>query len=77
MDLSTITLSQVISTIRDAGAIGILVLILVGGYKKWWVWGHLYEASQRERDEWRDIALRGTELADRIVEITKKGHRDA
>lgn len=76
--MEQITLSQVITTVRDAGAIGILVMILLGGYKKWWVWGYMYESAIKERNEWRNIALRGTELADRIVEVTtKKSNGDA
>lgn len=72
MDITAITLAQVLSTLRDAGVIGLLVMIILGGYKKWWVWGYLYEEAKKEADEWKEIALKGTELADRMVDISKK-----
>lgn len=58
MDLSSITFSQVLVTIRDAGVVGLLVLVIVGGYRKWWAWGFLYDQVVKERDEWKDKYLR-------------------
>lgn len=72
MELTQITLSDILSTVRDAGVIGLLVIIIVGGHRKWWVWGYLYDQVLKERDEWKTLALRGTELADRMVTITKR-----
>lgn len=51
--------------------IALLLLILVTGARKVWVWGReLEDAESRcekvseERDEWRELALQGTALAE-------------
>ena len=60
------------------GALGLLLLILAGGVRGWWVFGreltHLnerYEATvldlRMDRDEWKRIALAGTDLAQKAV----------
>lgn len=41
MDVETI-----LQIVRDGGIIGLLLIILVGGAKKWWVWGWIYEESE-------------------------------
>jgi hypothetical protein len=44
-----------------------LVVVLYTGYKQVWVWGYqLKEAKQREAD-WKDMALRGTLIAERAT----------
>lgn len=60
----------------------LLILILVGGYRKWWVWGwQLKEAETRcdallsaanvRETEWKDMALTGGRLADKAVGLVK------
>lgn len=43
--------------IDAAGTIGLLVVILVSGYFGWWVWGRQLLAMERDRDEWKALAL--------------------
>lgn len=63
--------------LRDGGIIGLLLLAFVGGFKRWWVFGWHYDAVCRERDEWKQLALRGTVIAGQAVELattsTSKG----
>lgn len=40
----------------------LLMVILVLGYREWWVFGHIYRAMRKDRDEWRRIALESTGL---------------
>lgn len=60
------------------GALALLLLILAGGVRGWWVFGrelsHLnerYEATlldlRQDRDEWKRAALAGTDLAQKAV----------
>jgi uncharacterized membrane protein len=60
------TVTDVLGWVRDGGVIGILVFFIVGFWRQWWVMGWQWEACQRDRDEWRQMALRGTDLAERL-----------
>lgn len=80
MEPST-TLQQILQWVRDGGLLGASVFLFYGGFKKWWVWGYqadelrmlVIEAKRerddmrRERDEWRDYALKSTTMAKQSV----------
>lgn len=53
--------------LRDAGVIGVLVIIIVGGIKKLWVWGWQYREMEKDRDFWRDTALRALNISEAAV----------
>jgi len=78
--------------LRDGGSLALMAFILFGSWKRWWIWGHqakevIKQYEQRlaelrlERDQWRILALQGTQLADRAVTLAdnpqpiKKGGR--
>lgn len=45
----------------------LLVFVLFTGFKRYWVWGYqLKDAEQREQD-WKNMALRGTLIAERAT----------
>ena len=55
-----------------------LVSAVVGGFKGWYVWRWHFdqvvaqhvqdtERVRKERDEWKDVALRGISVAERVV----------
>lgn len=69
MDLS---LKDVLQLIPSAGITGVLVLIIYGGYKRWWVWGWQLEECRKEAEAWRELALRNSNLADRSLTIASK-----
>ena len=57
------------------GPFGTLVLaltILFGGWKKWWVFGWQYKDAVAEKDEWKEAALRGTAIAEKVVRLADK-----
>jgi len=67
-------INDILDIISQAGVVGILVIILAGGLRQWWVFGWLYRATIEERNEWKQIALRGVNLAEKGVakdEITR------
>ena len=75
----TTTVTDALRWISQGGILGVLVFILLGGYKKWWVWGWIYEdaeeratKAEKERDDWRDIALTGTSVAEKTVDLFKR-----
>lgn len=65
-----------------ASVVTFLILVVYGGYKKWWVWGWLYnektdeiENLRKESNAWRETALKGANVAtqafDQIRELNK------
>lgn len=73
------TVQDLIRIITDTGLVGFMLIALFGGYKKWWVFGWSYKESEKraeklekERDDWRDIALHGTALAEQTVDLFKR-----
>jgi hypothetical protein len=74
-----ITLAEILKYVSQGGVLGLLIVILFGGYKRWWVFGWIYKESEervakaeKERDDWRDIALHGTTLAEQTVDLFKR-----
>lgn len=51
--------------------IAIFIIILFGGYKRWWVWGYQLKDSQQRELDWKEIALRGTLIAERTSSRSK------
>jgi hypothetical protein len=64
-----------ITAAKDFGIAGFLILILVGGYRKWWVWGWLYEQKSKEAERWQDLALSSTSLAERVADLADNPRR--
>lgn len=73
---------DIVQIIRDGGIIALLLVILLGGARGWWVFGNVYrdtikELADRyqdmrtERDEWRRQAMRGTTNAERATAIAE------
>ncbi len=55
------------SLLKDGGTLALLVVVLVGGWKQWWVFGWSFKDMKIERDEWRILALKGTSIAHQAV----------
>lgn len=62
------------------GVVALLLLIMVGGARRWWVFGWTYndlstqhETLRGEKNEWKELALRSTNLAESLNELRKAG----
>ena len=49
------------------GTLVMALVILYGGRQKWWVFGWYAVEVAKERDEWKESALRGTKIAETVV----------
>lgn len=49
-------------------AIG-LIWALVGVLRGWWVPGKLYKNMEADRDEWKEIALKGIAVGEKAVRL--------
>lgn len=74
-----LTITEVWKLIQSGGLMGLLVFILAGGYRGWWVFGWQYKESEdrvtkaeAERDDWRDIALHGTNITEKAVDLFRR-----
>lgn len=70
------TLDQILQVLQSAGVIGLLAMIVWGGYKQWYVFGWQYreamervEQERQEGIEWKDLALRSVATGERVAEV--------
>jgi hypothetical protein len=73
------TITDLLRLISQGGVLGLLIFLVFGGYKQWWVFGWLYREekdrttkAEKERDDWRDLALHGTNLAEQTVDLFRR-----
>lgn len=60
--------------LNTTGVIGLLILILLGGAKKWWVFGWQYKDLEERLDKvetsnamWMQLALRGVNVTEQVI----------
>jgi hypothetical protein len=63
---------EILELIRAGGITGLLIFALIGGFRRWWVFGWHYKEVVRDRDEWKSLAMGGTHLAERSVKIARE-----
>lgn len=56
-----------IDYVSRAGVVFLLVFIIYGGFKKWWVFGYQMEECERREQEWKAIAMKSTHTAESAV----------
>lgn len=59
-----------------AGTLVLALVILFGGWKRWWVFGWHYRETVDEKNEWKAMALRGTSLAENVVALKTEAAPD-
>ena len=68
---TNLDIGQVLS---DWGVVGLVALILVAGAKQVWVWGWTYREKAKESEEWKQRALRATNVATTAVDVAEQTH---
>jgi hypothetical protein len=70
---------SLVDIISQGGAVGLLAFFLVAGFKGWIVWGREFNREtqrrkevEQERNDWRDLALRGTNLAESLTQVQER-----
>jgi len=62
---------QVARLVASLPLTALLVLVLVGGYKGWWIYGNSHDKLvarlEKDRDEWKALALEVSGLAHTVV----------
>lgn len=64
--------------LQYGGLLAFLILIMWGGKQKWWVFGWYYkelldrhDRLRQERDDWKNLAIRSTNLAESVNELAR------
>lgn len=70
-----VTSQQVFDILAKGDVVAVLALLLIAGYFGWWVYGRTYEALVKDRDYWRDMAIKAIDTADRLTSIMESGKR--
>lgn len=69
-------LGDIIGWVRDAGTIGVLVIVVWGAMQEWWITGRQYRRVLNERDWYRDQLFRVIGMTDRasraLDRVTKR-----
>lgn len=72
---STFDPGSIFDWIQSGGIIGLLAFILIGGARKWWVFGWQYKDLQdrcgkveQSNEMWMQLALRSTNVTEKLVD---------
>ena len=64
-----------LNALADAVKNGLLaltiVILVVGGQRRWYVFGWLYSDLVKDRDEWKAMALHGAHVAERATTVAE------
>ena len=56
-----------INSFLDLGIAGLILAAILLGWRRYWVFGWKYEEVVKERDAWREIALRSLGVAEQLL----------
>ena len=58
--------------INSGGVVFLMAAAIIGRYKQWWVDGPTHRECMKDRDFWRDIALRGLTVAEKATHTASR-----
>lgn len=63
--------ADLLTIVKDAGIVGVLFIFIIGGVKKWWVWGWQYreyrEYAEAEIKYWRSATFRSLNVSEHVA----------
>lgn len=72
-------IQQLLELLPEAGATGLLIYYIVANWKGWIIPRRELDAEisrrqevERERNDWRELALQGTNLADSLARVQER-----
>lgn len=60
--------TTILQYVQSGGVLGLLLVIVLGGARGWWVYGWQWALLQKERDEWKALATGAVTSVKEIVE---------
>jgi hypothetical protein len=77
--MGALDIKQLLDIISQAGGVGALVFFIVAASKGWIIFKREFdieikrrEVVEKERNDWRELALRGTDLADKLASVRER-----
>lgn len=67
--MDEVTIGQILDVAERLTVVGLLLIIMVGGFKRWWVWGWMYDEARADGAEWKGIAMTGASVAEQAVDV--------
>ena len=58
---------NILDLVMKGGVIGLLVVMLLGGMRQWWVFGWQYRQVVSERDEFKKALMDSLEVTRKVV----------
>lgn len=65
-------LTSIYNLIQVGGVVAVLLIVLCGFVKKWWVMGWQYKAIEESNARWMELALRSANLSQSIAEMKQE-----
>lgn len=65
--MESFNVGELVSLLSDAGIVGMLIFVLAGGQRGVYVWRREYEELKKDRDWWRETALRALDVGEEAV----------
>lgn len=65
-------IQAIFEIVQTGGTVGLLLLILIGGLRRWWVPGWAYDEKVNECNQWKTVAMRSMQISEEIVHETTR-----
>lgn len=65
-------MASTVEWIQTGGFVGLLILIVMGGFRRWYVWAWQYDEKSKECEQWKTIALGSLTHANKAVQIAER-----
>lgn len=69
----TLSPTDISSLVQLGGTVGALMFLITAILKGWLVPGNIYRRLEKDRDEWKEIALTSIRAAERGVGVAEQG----
>lgn len=68
------TVGELVAVANQGGALPLMVLIIIAFVRRWVVTKAELDEMREDRDQWRESALRGTGMAETLVDTVPMVH---
>lgn len=70
-----VDIKTILDAVNAAGVVGLFALFVVALARKWVVMGWVYNDAVEREQEWKELALTGTKIAEHFAEKSSGGRR--
>lgn len=66
------TIAELLDIVTKGGVIATLLIVIVGGFRKWYVWYWQYNELLVDRNFWRGMALSGGQQTEKAIGLVEQ-----